>query len=543
GIYLFLSLIIIISMSATPGCVKINTGGKTASLVTEATLASDVDSASKPLNPSNTFYVTTETIYLSLKLNSAPANTQVTARLTYIGGEDASKANSTMYSGSLSGQGTQYIAFAMKAPPGGFPQGNYQLAVTANGQDQVAVPFSVQNASAQKGWPTITKLTATPETIALGQSVTLSWDVSDATRVSLQPEIGTIPASGTRSVSPATSTVYKIIASNDAGQTTREVTVNVGAALAGAPDLIITDVFLQECMVYYKVKNIGTVDTVPTYTTIYVDNLFPPLGGTSYVDKLRPGEERGLVFSSYQWPWCGQSPAGGSGGGTYHQGYGTMVSAGPGGGGGVVDWSLLNHTVKVCADGKGDLTTEINKSNNCLVKLWGMLVNYDLLPLAHLAGWRNSAGEMPDFGAESSLHGAYIKMSDGGLEMVPEQVPQGWIQGTWGVFGTDQDLRVPVTAAVKIPARLHLLARVGLATNATGSDGVTFKVGLKDLSDTVNWIATKKMTTPGIFEDWDVNMSDYEGQKGFFILRVEAGPSAVNDFAIWKQAVIQQISD
>ena len=366
-----------------------------------------------------------------------------------------------------------------------------------------------------------------------------------STTVTPQHETGTVPAAGTNSPSPTTTTADNPIASSDAGQTTHEATVNSGAVLAGAPDLIITSVFLQECMVYYRVKNIGAVDSPPNYTYIYVDNLFPAMGGSSFVDVLKPGEERGLLFSSYKWPWCGTETPGG-GGGAFHQGFGTTVAhfQNPGGGGGgIVDWSLLNHTVKVCADGKGELTTESNKTNNCMVKIWGELVDYDLLPLAHLAGWRTSAGEMPDFGSEDSVHGAYIKLGDGSLEMVPEHVPQGWIQGTWGVFGTDQDLHIPVTAAVVIPARLHLLARVGLAPNATGSDGVTFKVGLKDLSDTVNWVATKKMTTPGVFEDWDVNLSDYQNQKGYFILRVEAGPLGVNDFAIWKQGKLLQISD
>ncbi|MCX6007577.1 MAG: hypothetical protein NTZ34_10040, partial [Chloroflexi bacterium] len=77
--------------------------------------------------------------------------------------------------------------------------------------------------------------------------------------------------------------------------------------------------------------------------------------------------------------------------------------------------------------------------------------------------------------------------------------------------------------------------------NATGSDGVTFKLGLRDLSDTMNFLPGKKMTVPGKFEAWDIDLSDYEGQTVLFVLRVEAGPSAVNDFAVWKQARLVQI--
>ena len=163
--------------------------------------------------------------------------------------------------------------------------------------------------------------------------------------------------------------------------------------------------------------------------------------------------------------------------------------------------------------------------------------------LASLASWKNGSGEVPAFGVETSQSGAYIKMSDGGLEMVPEQVPQGWIQGYWGSFYTDQETRTDQVAAIKIPTKLHFIATVGLSPSATGSDGVTFKLGLKDLSDTMNFLPGKTMTVPGQFETWDINLSDYEGQKVFFVLRVEAGGSAANDFAVWKSAHLVQVQD
>jgi hypothetical protein len=545
-LFALLSILLAIPLGAS-GCVRVNTGDKAQPLVSDAMLSTGVDVSNRPVSPSNSFYVTDETIYLTLKLNNAPAGTQVLARLTYISGEDTSRANSVLYSNTQTGQGSQGLAFAMKAPPGGFPQGSYQLAITANGKDQVSIPMTVQNLTAQKGWPQITRLTASPENIALGQTTTLSWDVVNATRVTLQPEVGTVQASGTRSLSPTLTTVYKIIASNESGQSTREVTVNVGAAVSGAPDLVITDVFLQECMIYYRIKNIGAVESPATYTQLMVDNLVPPLGSTSFVDVLKPGEERGASFSSYQWPWCGSTPEGSGVAGTYVPG---GAAHGFGGGFtigspaiGVVDWSLLNHPVKVCADSKANVASEGNKGNNCLMKFMGQMIDYNLLPLAHLASWKNSAGEVPPFGIESSPLGGFIKMGDGSLEMIPDQVPQGWIMGIWGAFGTDRETRTPVTAAVKIPARLHFKGTVGLAPNATGSDGVTLKFGLLDLSGTVNWIASKKVTTPGVYEDWDVNLSDYEGQKVLFLLKAEAGPSPVNDFAVWKQGRVLQIND
>jgi hypothetical protein len=126
---------------------------------------------------------------------------------------------------------------------------------------------------------------------------------------------------------------------------------------------------------------------------------------------------------------------------------------------------------------------------------------------------------------------------------IPQQVPQGWVQGVWGYFYADEDWKKPASAAIKFPAKLHFLTRIGLSRNATGSDGVTYKFGIKDLNDTVTWLASKKVTAPGVFENWDINLSDYEGQKYYVVLRVEAGNSPVNDFAIWDAPKLIQIND
>lgn len=548
--YLIIALFTVFITAVTgAGCgLRVNTGGTTGtdSMVSDATLATAIDSESKPLNASNTFTVMADAIYLSFKLNNAPASTQVTAKVTYLNGEATSMANQVLFNNSLTGQGTKYMAFTIKPPSGGFPQGNYNVVLVTNGKETISLPFTVQNLSVQKGWPVISKFTASPYSVSAGQPVTLSWEISDATRVTLQPEIGTVPNSGTRSITPSVTTTYKLIAANDSGSTTREITVNVGAAISGAPDLIVTEAWLEGCMIYYKIKNIGSVETPGTTTYLWVDNMFPPLGNSSFCDVMKPGQERTLVFSSYQWPDCGQTGGGTSNNPSTRSRYGelhTVSRTGPSTGGpsGYVDPSILNHTVKVCADGKNEVK-EGNKSNNCILKIWGILFDYDMLPLAHLAAWKNSSGDVPQFGAENSNSGAYIKLSDGGVEMVPEQVPQGWIQGYWGAFSVNPELKTAETAAIQLPAKTHLIMRVGLANNATGSDGVTFKVGLKDISDVTNFLPGKKMTVPGQFEDWDIDLSDYEGQKVLIILRVEAGATPTNDFAIWKQARLLQVS-
>jgi len=311
------------------------------------------------------------------------------------------------------------------------------------------------------------------------------------------------------------------------------VTAPVVAPVAGPSDLVVTKVWLDGLMIYYTVKNTGVGDSPQTYAHIFVNDLFPTMGGSSFVDVLKPGQERTLNFSNYEWPYGKNSSE-----------VTAEVKVNPSG---YIELSPQNQKVKVCADAKNE-AIEAVETNNCKVTLLGILWEYNLLPVEHLANWRNSVLETPEAGNETSVQGAHFKVANADMEMlpqlvmVPQQIPQGWIQGTWGYFNADE-YGSPRSTALQMPAKVHFVARVGLTRNAIGSDGVTFKFGVKDLSDTVTWIASKKATTPAILEDWDVNLSEYEGQRLFFILRVEAGASPAKDFAIWNQARLLQVND
>ncbi len=74
--------------------------------------------------------------------------------------------------------------------------------------------------------PGIQSFSATPSVISSGQSTSLTWAVSGATTVTLNG----VTVSGTSSaVSPTTTTVYTLIATNPQGSTTATATVTVGA--------------------------------------------------------------------------------------------------------------------------------------------------------------------------------------------------------------------------------------------------------------------------------------------------------------------------
>jgi peptidoglycan-associated lipoprotein len=78
--------------------------------------------------------------------------------------------------------------------------------------------------------PTVT-FSADPSTINKGQSAKLSWTTTDASNVSIAPEVGAVTPQGSTTVTPSDSTTYTITASGPGGSAdaTTRVTVSVPA--------------------------------------------------------------------------------------------------------------------------------------------------------------------------------------------------------------------------------------------------------------------------------------------------------------------------
>jgi hypothetical protein len=75
--------------------------------------------------------------------------------------------------------------------------------------------------------PNIDKFEVNPIEIIATQAATLQWKVTNANTVKIDQEIGDVPISGTKSISPATGTTYKLTATNSAGSVNRTVTIKV----------------------------------------------------------------------------------------------------------------------------------------------------------------------------------------------------------------------------------------------------------------------------------------------------------------------------
>jgi hypothetical protein len=97
------------------------------------------------------------------------------------------------------------------------------MAIGPGGSTTAMVSVTVT----QPGAPQVVSFTSSPQQIAPGGQATLSWQVTDATSVTIDRGVGSQPLTGSISVSPASSTTYTLTAVGSGGTTTAQVTVNV----------------------------------------------------------------------------------------------------------------------------------------------------------------------------------------------------------------------------------------------------------------------------------------------------------------------------
>jgi hypothetical protein len=113
-------------------------------------------------------------------------------------------------------------------PAAGSTSYGFRLTVT----DQVSGLFATANTTVTTQRFLVARFTATPPSISAGQSSTLSWNVPNATSVTISGGVGSnLPAAGTATVSPTQTTTYNLTATGSGGATlTASVTVTVGAS-------------------------------------------------------------------------------------------------------------------------------------------------------------------------------------------------------------------------------------------------------------------------------------------------------------------------
>lgn len=96
------------------------------------------------------------------------------------------------------------------------------------------------NAPVQPRGPRVFSFTANPSTIFVGQSATLAWAVSNATTIVIDNGIGSVTATNSLPVSPATTTTYSLAASNALGGSVATVTIQVDPGVPTANSQSVT---------------------------------------------------------------------------------------------------------------------------------------------------------------------------------------------------------------------------------------------------------------------------------------------------------------
>jgi len=99
-----------------------------------------------------------------------------------------------------------------------------------------------------KPQPTVT-LSADPTSINKGSSSTLSWTSTNATQLTIAPEVGTVNAEGSTKVSPSDSTTYTITASGPGGSANATARVTVSTPpppVEKTPEVDPNELFTRE---------------------------------------------------------------------------------------------------------------------------------------------------------------------------------------------------------------------------------------------------------------------------------------------------------
>jgi hypothetical protein len=139
--------------------------------------------------------------------------------------------------------------------------------------------------------PIIASLGINPPQITPGQFATLSWSVSGATSIRIDPDIGEVPASGSQAVSPKLTTTYVLTATSSCCAVNKTVvlivntptpppslpivqifSVNPATIHVGARAILQWNVINADIVSITSLGNvplIGSVIIAPTTTTIY----------------------------------------------------------------------------------------------------------------------------------------------------------------------------------------------------------------------------------------------------------------------------------
>jgi len=266
-----------------------------------AVFTTQVDADGRPLNSATVFTVDTPRIICSVSTAGLPVTGELSAKWLYNSGGQWK----TLKEESLAVAGGPYLVFPADATDTGWVTGDYSVDLLLDSKPLSSAGFSVQAAPGVP-LPEIINFSAVPGTITAGQPLTLSWNVKAASRIEIRPDIGIVPAGGSRLVSPTADTTYTLTALNSGGPSSKSVSVIVRPFDTRHASLIVVDLFREASMVYYTVRNAGDAVSNPSSSELYVGN---SVAATGYIPPMAPGESRTLVFGTFSWSYLNDTAA------------------------------------------------------------------------------------------------------------------------------------------------------------------------------------------------------------------------------------------
>ncbi len=117
----------------------------------------------------------------------------------------------------------------------------YKMTAIGNGKEKVALCTITVKEKAKEPF-IINSFDASPDSVKPGESAVLNWHVTGVQNVTIEPNIGVIEHTGTLNVSPASTTTYKLTASNGEKEDTAYCTVVVEENTASSEKVPSSDI-------------------------------------------------------------------------------------------------------------------------------------------------------------------------------------------------------------------------------------------------------------------------------------------------------------
>jgi len=490
--------------------------GPTPSIM-DLTLTTSFVSDYRPLDSNGDFYVDSPQVCCSARVTGARENIGVQADWIYIKGDMAKEAAPLIRRDRSVCDMDCYVGFTLPAPAGGFISGDYRVDLSVDGQPGASASFSIRR-DASVTLPKIAAFTASPSKIIAGQPVLLNWKVSNASRIDIQPEPGSVDTEGSRTVTPAKDTSYTLYAINRGGVSSSQLSVNVSPQVTEKPNLQVTEFWSSGNVLAYRVKNTGNLSSCPTTSHLYRNGI---VESKDYVAPLAPGEERVEAFQQYHF-----SPRF------------NLISGQPG----PEDRSDAVN-IRICVNGEGSCL-ENDWSDDCLEQNFGPLLKIDFSHLAKTAKWQadNATLTWPVLGDRKDGMAciATARMA-GGVSYPNSLLMAPPLSGDWieGVFSLHSDTP-PVPRPFLIPHKCRFTCKVGITQDTALTGGARFTLGIKQ-GDEIHYFPTITIDSVDRIENYEVDLIKLAGQEAEFIFRVESdGPWRQGSAAWIEPALIQE---